>query len=338
MNLVNVQPPKRPAPGPLSSSSTQTGTSTTSFPATSLVDEASDNFKLATILANFDWTPVLRLVQRVRPFATMSSGMVELARFVLLKAAAPGFRGHILAAPPQMQALWHALREFTHEYFELSSTLVGKPTVLGYDPPGEELGARDKLGPESPLWSSGIGQNDGIMKGDAGRGFRDSEDDGVKEERLRARAIADSWPYFVLAERLATFDGQPLLKLLRFSTHPNAEMNNEIRELARFLLLKAVKRDLDGTALSPPAQIDELWHLLLRFPAQYQELCASLLGHRVGVYGDGGVSIGHDPLQAYGDPRQRNDRLAATFAAHVPAFGEPPFSPLWDKSASITNS
>ncbi|RKO89447.1 hypothetical protein BDK51DRAFT_34396 [Blyttiomyces helicus] len=80
-------------------------------------------------------------------------------------------------------------------------------------------------------------------------------------EHLLATAIVDPC--------LAPFDWQPYLQLLRLSTSPKATMDREVRELARFLLLKAVARDLDGTILSPPAEIDELWHALLQFPGQY---------------------------------------------------------------------
>ncbi|RKO86203.1 hypothetical protein BDK51DRAFT_47155 [Blyttiomyces helicus] len=197
----------------------------------------------------------------------MSGDMIELARFLLLKAVAQDVNDDLLAAPPQMLQLGRSLREFTRDYFELCSALFGRPAVLGYDPRGEVLGA---------------------------------------EER------------------------GPLLELLRLSILPNANMDQEIRELARFLLLKAVKRDLDGTVLTPPAQIDEVWHLVLQLPSEYQKNCSSLLGLRDT---DGGGCIGHNPLQAFGDLGERAARLATRrLLTASPASRRPASPPTWSRA------
>ncbi|RKO92142.1 hypothetical protein BDK51DRAFT_30106 [Blyttiomyces helicus] len=214
--------------------------------------------------------------------------------------------------------LWRSLRDFTHDYNSLCSALVGKGVVLGYDPRGEDLGAGER--------AMRIGATLGAYSVTFGRRAADSP--LWNEERLTARAIVHrNSPYHALAERLATFDWQPLITLVELSAYRKVKMYDEIRELARFLLLKAVKRDLDGTILSPPTAIDHLWHLLLQFPVQYQQLCGSLFGP-VGCHG--GTCIGHNPLQAYGDPGETVSRLSATLAAHVRVFGERPTSPLCD--------
>ncbi|RKO91694.1 hypothetical protein BDK51DRAFT_29765 [Blyttiomyces helicus] len=80
-----------------------------------------------------------------------------------------------------------------------------------------------------------------------------------------------------MARRLATFKWKHPLKLLWLASHLNAKINKEISELAGFLLAKAVKHNLEGTIFSPPSEIDELWHLLLRFPLEYQDRFMHLL-------------------------------------------------------------
>ncbi|RKO85960.1 hypothetical protein BDK51DRAFT_39979 [Blyttiomyces helicus] len=225
----------------------------------------------------------------------MSSDTVELARFVLLKAVARDFCGRIFAATPQMQELWHALREFTQEYFELCSALVGKPAVLGYDPQ-EKLGVREKLIRDgATLWLLAVLR--------AGRAPR----------HLRLAA----------APQTSSALDQP-------------ERKDAPRDPRARPLPAPQSREMRPQWQPPVSSCrDELWHVLLQFPAQYQELCAALLGRGGSTYGDGGVCIGYDPLQAYGDPRQRNTRLAATFAAHVAVFGSAPTSPLWNDSTHM---
>ncbi|RKO91692.1 hypothetical protein BDK51DRAFT_29764 [Blyttiomyces helicus] len=125
------------------------------FPANAIVHKDSNHFELAKTLAGFDWVPILRHVQRARPTATMAD-MVELARFILLKAAGRDMSGVIFSAAPPMLELWRALREFNREYFELCSAHVGKPAVLGHDPRGKdwvllrEGGGSRRLGGRAP--------------------------------------------------------------------------------------------------------------------------------------------------------------------------------------------
>ncbi|RKO91695.1 hypothetical protein BDK51DRAFT_43679 [Blyttiomyces helicus] len=123
----------------------------------------------------------------------------------------------------------------------------------------------------------------GVLREGKGVGPPDGEDSDMDlvayEERLTARAITEcNSPYFLLAACITAFRWHPLLWRLPLWTNPNAKMDQDICELAQFLLLKSVKRDLHCSILSPPAGIEKLWHQLLQFPSQYQNLCSSLPG------------------------------------------------------------
>mmetsp|Transcript_31840 Transcript_31840/g.74402 ORF Transcript_31840/g.74402 Transcript_31840/m.74402 type:complete len:303 (+) Transcript_31840:49-957(+) len=71
----------------------------------------------------------------------------------------------------------------------------------------------------------------------------------------------------------------------------NWEVLQSILEFSRFILLKAARMDYQVPyELSPPREVDEVWHSLLLFPRAYNELCKTLLG-------DDGI-IDHDPRKS----------------------------------------
>lgn len=90
-----------------------------------------------------------------------------------------------------------------------------------------------------------------------------------------------------LADALAACDFDPLLEQLGGDTPRNREL---LRELRRFLVLKATAKDGDGGApltLSPSRLVDRAWHQLMLRPCLYQDVCLSLGFQRV---------LDHDPL------------------------------------------
>lgn len=92
-----------------------------------------------------------------------------------------------------------------------------------------------------------------------------------------------------LAEKLATIDLGPLLYQLGGSTDATRA---QVRELKRFLILKAISKDGEGGAelmLSPSWAVDQAWHKLMLQPRLYLSVCRAL--------GSADV-IDHNPLGA----------------------------------------
>lgn len=89
------------------------------------------------------------------------------------------------------------------------------------------------------------------------------------------------------ADALATCDLECLLIQLGGDTPRNREL---LRELRRFLVLKAITQDGDGgtpPTLSPSTMVDRGWHALMLRPRLYLTVCAALGSPDV---------IDHDPM------------------------------------------
>ncbi|RKO87515.1 hypothetical protein BDK51DRAFT_51539 [Blyttiomyces helicus] len=137
-----------PSPGP--SAAKRIRTATMPFPSTALhtLHATSNHIHLAKTLTTFDCAPVLQRVQRRRPSATIAD-ISELAKFVLLKAAARDIRGDIFAAPPLEVGLGG-----TERAMRVGATIGAYMVTFG--------GA-----PDSSLWGCGVGREVGRTDDDA---------------------------------------------------------------------------------------------------------------------------------------------------------------------------
>lgn len=100
-------------------------------------------------------------------------------------------------------------------------------------------------------------------------------------------------------------------------------------ECARFMLLKALHKDLNAELFSPSAAVDRVWRGMLLFPVQYARMCARLFGME-------GRLIDHNPLASLdGSPEgaaARARRQAATADAYRALFAMP--MPMLDAQES----
>ena len=55
------------------------------------------------------------------------------------------------------------------------------------------------------------------------------------------------------------------------------KVDHQIKELKKFLMLKAVLKDVDESRLSPSLLVDEVWQMLASMTQEYAELCDSIL-------------------------------------------------------------
>ena len=76
-------------------------------------------------------------------------------------------------------------------------------------------------------------------------------------------------------------------------------------ELMKFLYLKAMRGDVDGTLLSPSPELDEAWHALMLRPSLYKNVC------------DTTGMLDHMPVH---DVDERERRRLRTWEAVVEAF------------------
>jgi hypothetical protein len=78
-----------------------------------------------------------------------------------------------------------------------------------------------------------------------------------------------------LISKLQNMDG--LLNKLYTHTLPfqinNSKLENDYK---RFIFLKMVTQDIDGTTISPTIEIDEMWHQHLLYNKDYLEMCVKI--------------------------------------------------------------
>ena len=89
-----------------------------------------------------------------------------------------------------------------------------------------------------------------------------------------------------------------------------------VNELVKFLYLKKQVNDTDATLLSPTYSIDYLWHRLILFTREYQEINKILFENDSGF-------LHHRPLGAEED-KLREERLKRTKEEYLKTFGEIP--------------
>jgi len=130
----------------------------------------------------------------------------------------------------------------------------------------------------------------------------------------------------------------------------SASLEEVILEFSRFVLLKALSRDVaapkvpevatagrgvkrkhqgssEACKFSPSRLVDQVWHEVLLFPAAYQRLCAALLGD--------GQLFDHDPRAGHREHvHLRSTRYSATFKHYIQVFKETPLAQIWELPAS----
>jgi len=96
-----------------------------------------------------------------------------------------------------------------------------------------------------------------------------------------------------------------------------------IVELVRFLMLKALFRDIDASLLSPSSAVDAAWHALLLRPVLYSSVCHRLLSADVKAP----RLLDHNP--AGKACAQRHMRYRMTHARYLEVFREAPPEAYW---------
>uniref|UniRef100_A0A7S0TE76 Uncharacterized protein n=1 Tax=Elphidium margaritaceum TaxID=933848 RepID=A0A7S0TE76_9EUKA len=93
----------------------------------------------------------------------------------------------------------------------------------------------------------------------------------------------------------------------------------EMKEYARFLVLKLKKRDFNHRHLSPSMKVDRIWHSHLLFPKQYFAFCKK--------YANGAI-LDHNP-NAKNDTN-RNERYSNTLLFYFQVFKQQPPQNVWE--------
>ena len=96
-----------------------------------------------------------------------------------------------------------------------------------------------------------------------------------------------------------------------------------VKELIRFLSLKAVFYDTNARLLSPSRVIDEAWHALMLQPVLYVSICDRLLPRTV----SSPRIIDHNPLG--GTSSDRGKRYFRTLGRYLETFDEQPPAEFW---------
>jgi len=110
-----------------------------------------------------------------------------------------------------------------------------------------------------------------------------------------------------------------------FSKLENSTSEDMLYEYKRFMILKALFKDTSCSYLSPSASVDEVWHKMLLFPAEYYRLCNVLLHEKCEER-----IIDHNPEGALEDA-PRLERYKRTLDAYRMFFKEDPPDEFWPK-------
>lgn len=124
-----------------------------------------------------------------------------------------------------------------------------------------------------------------------------------------------------VGEALASFDLEPLrarcVRRLGWSASHAAEVLGEYR---RFVELRLAMNDYDGSRLSPPFPVDQMYHMHVLDTIGYEAFCAAVCPP--------GVFLHHD-VDGDLDPSARRRRVAAVRLAYEARFGRAPPAALW---------
>ena len=97
----------------------------------------------------------------------------------------------------------------------------------------------------------------------------------------------------------------------------------KVEEYLKFLILKARKKDLNATKLSPSGEVDAIWHCHLLDTRDYMETCSYLLTYMIHHNPDGG-----------NDATAQERRLSRTREYYREIFGYRPSPDFWGRSTS----
>jgi hypothetical protein len=111
-----------------------------------------------------------------------------------------------------------------------------------------------------------------------------------------------------------------------------ASLNDDIiKEFRRFLILKAILRDTDGTWISPSSILEKVWCLLLLFPIDYMKLCEVLIPR------DADMRIfDYSPLEQ-NNFDVKHEKYNNCLHYYKIYFKEEPPQEIWPSIISITN-
>jgi hypothetical protein len=101
----------------------------------------------------------------------------------------------------------------------------------------------------------------------------------------------------------------------------------EWKELARFLILKAIDDDVrtDTPGIFAIAALDAVWHRAVLRPAAYRDLYETITSECRGER----AIIDHDPSRVSNDRSAKSSRFSRTLLRYQALFGERPPQPIW---------
>jgi len=156
------------------------------------------------------------------------------------------------------------------------------------------------------------------------RPFENDETNGIFRTNKKSMTDEEEREYFMIS--LATYD----YDWEKIKTY--ASLNDDIiKEFRRFLILKAILRDTDGTRISPSSILEKVWRQLLLFPIDYMKLCEVLIPK------DADMRIfDYSPLEQNNFDVQHAKYNNCLYYYKI-YFKEAPPQEIWPLTISITN-
>lgn len=126
-----------------------------------------------------------------------------------------------------------------------------------------------------------------------------------------------------LKHEVNTFDLSPVGKYLSATmAYDQVFIEFAVTEFRRFMILKGLKKDLDGSELIPSPVIRTVWIATTAFPKLYQKLCSAILGKQTTQLFD------HDPNDTYENIEDKN-RYEAMLNLYKKVFFADPRPDCW---------
>ena len=110
--------------------------------------------------------------------------------------------------------------------------------------------------------------------------------------------------------------------------NPNVDVEELVIEFFRFLALKVLACDVDGTELLPSGPVDSAWLSMVVFMRDYRNLCHKLLPESAEDR-----IIYCNPFG--GDDESRSERYAQTLKMYEEVFGESPPIQFWPNEHGV---
>jgi len=124
------------------------------------------------------------------------------------------------------------------------------------------------------------------------------------------------------------------LQMMPYYNNENgiANVKSQVKELQRFMILKALAGDVEAETISPSGPVDELWHILITFTKDYARLSSQLLD-AAGIEVQEKF-IHHNPLGSLpGDEANKSIRYNNTFELYKEVFVEDLPAAIWPHHA-----